>query len=370
MHLALLTPEWYEGEGAGIATYCRIFATHAESLGHEVTVLAATEREHVRERVATRIEVLPVIAKHKASVLERASAFRDAWRSIAKGVDAVEAAEFGAVAALITDEAPVTTRLHTPLALLLERNGGWPIYRDDSERCELEARQVRASRLVTSPTTWLASEAERLWQVDARVIPNPVERPSEPPRIRARSHPLRVLYFGRLEHRKGVLTLAEAARPLLGSGTIALTLIGNDTQFRGESIRERVERTLAPHRARILLPRQGAALVSLIDESDLIVLPSLFENFAYACVEAMSRAKCVIATSGSGFNEIIDDGRTGVLVPPGAAAPLHDAIKAAAMDARDLDGIGRAAWSSLSRFDPKTIVNKLSKAYAEAMQNS
>src|SRR5713226_9120525 len=121
MHVALLTPEWYEGEGGGIATYCRIFATHAESLGHEVTVLAATEHEHVRERVATRIEVIPIIAKRKASVLERASAFRDAWRSIANDVDAIEAAEFGAVAALITDEAAVTTRLHTPLALLLER---------------------------------------------------------------------------------------------------------------------------------------------------------------------------------------------------------------------------------------------------------
>lgn len=369
MRLALLTPEWYEDEGGGIATYCRTFAAQAASQGHDVTVLAATEHEHVSEHFGSGIELVPIITQRGISILDRATVFRDTWRSLGRHFDAIEAAEFGGVAALIASEAPVITRLHTPLALLLERNGGSPIYGDDAQRCALEAFQVRESVLVTSPTNWLEREAKRLWNVAARVIPNPVTRSSIPPPPRAAAQPLRVLYLGRIEHRKGVLTLAEATRPLIEMAQIELTLVGGDTKWLGSSMRGRVEHSLAPHSARMLEPRHGEALVTLIDEADLIVLPSLFENFAYACVESMGRAKCVIGTGGSGFDEIIEHEHTGILVPPNNALGLRDAIAACADGAHDLAGIGWAAWSSLSRFDAATIVHGLSNVYLDATRS-
>src|SRR4029079_12486822 len=101
------------------------------------------------------------------------------------------------------------------------------------------------------------------------------------------------------------------------------------------------------------------------DEADLVVLPSLFENFAYTCIEAMSRAKCVIATTGSGFEEIIEHGKTGFLVPPYDAAALRDAI--AAFPSAPAS-IGRAAWASLDRFEAAKIVPQLLAAYAESAQ--
>ena len=368
MRLALLTPEWYPREGGGIATYCRIFAAEAAALGHDVTVLAATQQDHQRQR-----DVIPVTLPKGASARETATAFRLAWLALGREVDAIEAAEFGGVAAFLAGEVPVITRLHTPLALLLERNGGSPIYPDDRERCELEARQVRASALVTSPTAWLAREAKRLWNVDAQVIPNPCgpdipvwpETLGRPDRNVWPTHPLRVLYFGRLEHRKGVLTLAEAARPLIERGEIELTLAGDDTKWLGYSVRGRIVQALAPSEARILPPQYGDDLTRLIDEADLVLLPSLFENFAYTCIEAMSRAKCVIATTGSGFDEIIEHGKTGFLVPPYDAAALRDAI--AAFPAAPAS-IGRAARASLKRFEAAKIVPRLLAAYTESAQ--
>lgn len=366
MRLALLTPEWYPREGGGIATYCRILAAEAVALGHHVTVLGATRQDHQRQRISS-LDVIPVPLPNGASARETATAFRLAWRALGREADAIEAAELGGVAAFLAGDVPVVTRLHTPLTLLLERNGGSPIYPDDRERCELEARQVRASALVTSPTAWLAREAKRLWNVDAQVIPNPIQRCGRdiPARPDKNGRPTRVLYFGRLEHRKGVLTLAEAARPLIERGEIELTLAGEDTKWLGYSVRSRIVRALAPYEARILPPHYGNELTQLIDDADLVVLPSLFESFSYSCIDAMSRAKCVIATSGSGFDEIIDDGRTGFLVPPYDAAALRDAI--AAFPAAPAS-IGRAAWASLDRFDAAKIVPKLLTAYAESAQ--
>lgn len=63
-----------------------------------------------------------------------------------------------------------------------------------------------------------------------------------------RPGPPRVLYFGRLEHRKGVLTLAEAAHRWLASGATAhIAFIGGDTKWQGRSMRSRLVEVLGPY---------------------------------------------------------------------------------------------------------------------------
>ncbi|GIH19637.1 glycosyltransferase family 4 protein [Rugosimonospora africana] len=400
MHLGLMTPEWYQDEPAGgIATYCRVLAAAAVRFGHRVTVYAATTAAGRRPLERGRLRVLPVAAQ-SGQALEWAERFRAVWLATAPAdrPEVLEAADFGGVAALLLGDAgsvPVTTRLHLPLASLLRRNDGQRIYRDDSCRLDLERRQAEGSALLTSPTRWLSAEATAVWGLTdpPAVIPNPVSPGCLAPAHRAAggregggrqgggresggcesggcesSGLPRVLYFGRLEHRKGVLALAEAvATHLRRGGPATVTFAGRDTRWRGRSLREQMEERLSgipdPDRCRFRPPLRWPALRREIDHSDLVVLPSRYENFPYACLEAMARGRTVLACSGSGVDEIIASGTTGHLVAPDDPDALAGALDRLLCDPAALTRTGARARAAVARFAPHRVVPPLLARY-------
>jgi glycosyltransferase involved in cell wall biosynthesis len=74
---------------------------------------------------------------------------------------------------------------------------------------------------------------------------------------------------------------------------------------------------------------------SLLAVSDVVVFPSVEPHFARPVMEAAAMARPVVASDIGGVNEIVEDGVTGVLVPPGDAAALAGAL---ARVLRDEDG--------------------------------
>jgi glycosyltransferase involved in cell wall biosynthesis len=68
-------------------------------------------------------------------------------------------------------------------------------------------------------------------------------------------------------------------------------------------------------------PIQGA-----IERSAIVVVPSMGEGFGMVALEAMERARPVIAAEIGGLGELVRDGETGLLVAPGEAEPLREAI--------------------------------------------
>src|SRR5207237_1035331 len=89
-----------------------------------------------------------------------------------------------------------------------------------------------------------------------------------------------------------------------------------------------------------------AALVDPYAQSELAVVPSLYEGFALPAVEAMACAVPVVATTAGALPEVVGrDGDAGLLVPPGDAPALAAAIDRALADAslrRQLGYHGRA----------------------------
>jgi glycosyltransferase involved in cell wall biosynthesis len=84
-------------------------------------------------------------------------------------------------------------------------------------------------------------------------------------------------------------------------------------------------------------------LVALYNSAQVVVSPSLYEGFGLPAAEAMACGTAVIATTAGAFPEFIEDGRTGVLVPPGDACALADAIKALLADPDRCARMGAAA---------------------------
>lgn len=84
-------------------------------------------------------------------------------------------------------------------------------------------------------------------------------------------------------------------------------------------------------------------LLRLYNSAQIVVSPSLYEGFGLPAAEAMACGTAVIATTAGAFPEFIDDGRTGLLVPPGDPDALAAAIKSLLLDPDRCRRMGAAA---------------------------
>ena len=78
----------------------------------------------------------------------------------------------------------------------------------------------------------------------------------------------------------------------------------------------------------------------LLASSDLFVLPSLWEGLPMALIEAMAASKAVVATAVSGTIQVVVPNETGLLVPPGDARPLAQAIEQLLTDPMQIQVMG------------------------------
>ncbi|HEX2485404.1 MAG TPA: glycosyltransferase family 4 protein [Myxococcota bacterium] len=85
-----------------------------------------------------------------------------------------------------------------------------------------------------------------------------------------------------------------------------------------------------------------APIQRAIDDSAVVVVPSLGEGFGMVALEAMERARPVLAAEIGGLGELVVDGETGLLVPPGEAEPLARALVALARDPARRRAMGEA----------------------------
>ena len=96
----------------------------------------------------------------------------------------------------------------------------------------------------------------------------------------------------------------------------------------------------------------------------LDVLPSLAEPFGMVLAEAMAAGVPVVASRVDGMTEVVEDGVTGVLVPPGDPAALAAGI-VRALEARDT--MGPAAREAARRFDADAYADRVHRLLEELL---
>lgn len=88
-------------------------------------------------------------------------------------------------------------------------------------------------------------------------------------------------------------------------------------------------------------------LASLYESASVFVLPSLFEPWGFVFFEAMGHGLPCVGTSHCAMPEIIDDGITGRLVPPGQSEPLAAVLTEMLTDPEITAVMGRAAYDEV-----------------------
>jgi len=101
---------------------------------------------------------------------------------------------------------------------------------------------------------------------------------------------------------------------------------------------------------------------------DVFVLPSLNEGMGRALIEAMAAGLPVIASHVGGIPAVIEHERTGLLVPPGDAGALADALRRLLERPEWARQLGRAASQSIdSRYGSVSMVHAIESIFAEAL---
>jgi glycosyltransferase involved in cell wall biosynthesis len=107
----------------------------------------------------------------------------------------------------------------------------------------------------------------------------------------------------------------------------------------------------------------------ILRASDIFVLPSLKEAFGMVVLEAMASGVPVIATASGGVPDIIEDGRTGYLVPPADSSAIHDAILNILRNPQQKADITKAALKRVAEhFNARRMAKETIQAYAHAIK--
>lgn len=162
----------------------------------------------------------------------------------------------------------------------------------------------------------------------------------------SKNHALLLEAFRRLQARR-----AEARLLIVGSGPLE------------SALRAQAE-TMAPGIVKFAGTRTDIG--AIMAASDVVVLCSEGETFGKVLVEAMASAKPVIGTAVDGIPEVIVDGQTGILVPPGDCSALAEAMETLLADRELAARMGRAGQArAQERFDVRRSVEQLQRIYSE-----
>ena len=111
-----------------------------------------------------------------------------------------------------------------------------------------------------------------------------------------------------------------------------------------------------------------AELVRRYNRAEMMVCPSLYEGFGMPCGEAMACGLPVAATTGGALPEVVEDGVTGILVPPGDAPALAEAVRTLMGDAELRRRMGQAGRERvLEKFSWRKAALETEAVYREVL---
>jgi glycosyltransferase involved in cell wall biosynthesis len=210
----------------------------------------------------------------------------------------------------------------------------------------LARAHLRRARVVLCPSQALAAAARSLGARDVRVLPSGVAIPEE---VGEPDDPPHVLYVGRLSEEKGVLELFEATE-------------GIPRVFVGDGpLRDRV-----PDAVGFVGPGK---LGPYYERAAVVVCPSRREGYGVVAREAMAYGRPVVASAVGGLLDAVEDGVTGLLVPPGDTHALRAAIERLLADPDLRSRLGEAARArAQERLSWDRATSETVAAYRAALQ--
>lgn len=394
MHISFLLSAFHSAAaGGGAESYVSTMADALLERGHRVSIIALGEPSLNNGRLRTIHVGRPNLhwflyrglpfAKSFAMPVREIEWSRCAWSALAKldqedPVDIVETGENIALHQVARGERPpLVVRGHgNPLSI--KRFSGKSVGWGDLLGRKLQLVGMRRADAITAVSKFQAGELARdlsLRQETIRVIPNPIspallQQALEQPEVQS-SKPV-ILYTGRIEFNKGSLELLGSVDQVVSQFPEVEYLLagGRHNSIDDRALESALGRNGTRHHVRLLGHVPWQQLANYYRRASVFAMPSYYETFGISVIEAMAFGLPVVATNVGGLPEVVEDGVTGILVPPGNAEALADALIRLLRDPDLRARMGRAGRERVrAEFTVDRVVTQMLAVYESVIRN-
>jgi alpha-maltose-1-phosphate synthase len=177
-----------------------------------------------------------------------------------------------------------------------------------------------------------------------------------------------VIFVGRVTRQKGLPVLLRAAAGLDPAAQLVLCAGQADTPELAAEVTWLVADLTATRSGVIWIPEMlpKRAVIQLLSHATVFACPSLYEPLGIVNLEAMACGTAVVGSAVGGIPEVVSDGETGLLVPPGDAGALAGALNALVRDPVRATLLGRAGRErAVAEFGWQTVAERTVALYTE-----
>jgi starch synthase len=177
-----------------------------------------------------------------------------------------------------------------------------------------------------------------------------------------------VIFVGRITRQKGVPVLLRAASGLVPRAQLVLCAGQADTPELEAEVTGLVDGLRATRSGVIWIPEMlpKREVIQLLTHATVFAIPSIYEPLGIVNLEAMACGTAVVGSRTGGIPEVVADGETGLLVPPGEPEPLAEALNALISDPDRAAAMGQAGRKrAVAEFGWAAIAAQIAALYAE-----
>ena len=403
MKIWLLTSEYPPEYGGGIGTYCFHSAHMLAARGHQVCVFAVNEGEGGKRSLEQAEENLKVV-RFRVNQTPQSGALGiyarmsyDLAEVLSEFIkkegkpDLIESQEYLGLPyyllqrRLLLEEAfqgiPVIVTAHTPHWICQKYDKQLSYRFPGYWVSEMERYSLLVADRIIYPSQRLLDEVEIEYpQLEERsiVIANPFQVNLDQVPLAGKEKREGFLFTAKIERRKGIEPLLSAFENLWEDGfNERLYLMGDDwyDELFQRNMSEYIQSEYGRFKDQGLLVWTGkqppAAVKERLSQVRAMILPSLFENYPYAVLEAMSAGCPVIVSDTGGHAEIVEDEVEGFVFSHNEAGDLERKVKRlTALNREDYDEMSARAREKVQSLSGYQVVAPMKeKVYQDAIRD-
>jgi glycosyltransferase involved in cell wall biosynthesis len=393
MRIAFATGEFVTEEGSydgGLANYLHRVTLSLAALGHEPIVVVSSDRDETFVERGIEIHRVRTAGNRLRSQLDYYTLHRFtmaleltfvglALRARLKEIhrkrplSIVQYTHLGGLSLFALRGVPSVVRLssYTPLARV---KGGY----DGLRPCEIR-QQERFERWALKRATGVYGPSRIVSAMVEKDVGRPVEIIESPfvldgsvadetPYRKHLEGKTYLLYFGTLSVLKGVATLAETIPAVLSRHPdLHFAFIGKERDgYRGMPMTDYVLSRAGDCRNRIFFlgRMRHEQLYPILSRALAVVLPSRLDNFPNTCLEAMAHRRVIVGTRGTSFEQLLEDGESGILCEADDPDSLREAVeRAIALPEERRSAMGEKTWERVQELRPERVAAQLVSFY-------
>ncbi len=209
---------------------------------------------------------------------------------------------------------------------------------------------------------------EKIGVKNIEVIPNGIDLKKFENLERKQHQGFVVITVARLEKVKGIEFLIKAFVDFRSqqSQQVELWIIGDGSERK--NLEELTKKLDLEEKIKFLGAIPNEKIPEYLAQADCFVLPSLKEGFGIVILEARAADLPVIGTRVGGIKELIEDGKTGILVEPGNSEAIAKAIQKIYSNPELRTKLINLAMARLKRYDWQNIAERVYSIYQKILK--